>query len=52
MMMIIPFTSMNILSNNVVYGQEYDGLYITHITNILPKIINTNVKKAHLKAFL
>ena len=23
--MIIPFTSMNILSNNVVYGQEYDG---------------------------
>ena len=25
MMMIIPFTSMNILSNNEVYGQEYDG---------------------------
>ena len=25
MMMIIPFTSMNILSNNVVYSQEYDG---------------------------
>ena len=25
MMMIIPFASMNILSNNKVYGQEYDG---------------------------
>ena len=24
MMMIIPFTSMNILSNNEIYGQEYD----------------------------